>query len=76
MSVLVENNRHPHWNQQLLFNNPPEVIDLSGFLWITLRDKNRIEPIEKFNIPLDYFNHFVPVHLEVHCRNNSEEETT
>lgn len=48
MSVLVEKNRHPHWNQQLLFNNPAEVIDLSGYLWISLRDKNAIEPIEKF----------------------------
>ena len=75
MSVLVEKNRHPHWNQQLLFNNPPEVLDLSGFLWVTLRDKNAIEPIERFNIPLEYFIPFTPVHLEVHCRNKNEEET-
>ena len=73
MSVLVEKNRHPHWNQQLLFNNPSEVIDLSGFLWISLRDKNAIEPIEKFAIPLEYFIPFTPVHLEVHCRSKGEE---
>ena len=75
MSVLVENNRHPHWNQQLLFNNPAEVIDLSGYLWVTLRDKNSIEPIQKFSIPLDYFRPFTPVHLEVHCPGKGPEES-
>lgn len=40
MSVLVENTRHPHWNQELLFNNPPEIIDLTGFFWLIFKDKN------------------------------------
>ena len=71
MSVLIESNRHPHWNQQLLFNNPSEVLDLSklttmplltsspdGFFWITLRDRHSIEPIERFSLPLFVFKAF------------------
>lgn len=73
MSLLINDNRHPHWNQQLLFNNPAEVIDLSGFLWVTLKDKNSLEPIEKFSIPLEYFHPFVPIHMEIHCKGKGEE---
>jgi len=67
LSVLVEQNRHPHWNQQLLFNNPADVIDMSGFLWITLRDRHTIEPIERFCLPLYLFKPYQPVHTEIHC---------
>ena len=41
LSTLVENNQFPDFNQQLLFHNPPEVNDLSGFFWVTIKDKNR-----------------------------------
>lgn len=34
LSVMVENTRHPDWNQELLLSNPPDLLDLSGFLWI------------------------------------------
>ena len=44
MSVMAEGTKHPHWNQQLLFNNPPELLDLSGFFWLHFRDKNQMEP--------------------------------
>lgn len=69
LSVLVEQNRHPHWNQQLLFNNPADVIDMTGFLWITLRDRHTIEPIERFCLPLYLFKPYQPVHTEIHCWN-------
>ena len=58
MSVLVDNTRHPHWNQELLFHNPPEIMDLTGFFWLVFRDKNQIEPFEKFCIPLYAFKAF------------------
>ena len=69
MSSLIEQNRHPHWNEQLLFNNPADVIDLTGFIWITFRDRHSIEPIERFCLPLYLFKPFQPVNVEIHCRN-------
>jgi hypothetical protein len=42
MSNLVESNAYPDFNQQLLFHNPPEVKDLSGFLWVTMKDKSKL----------------------------------
>ena len=41
LSTLVESNQFPDFNQQVLFHNPPEVTDLSGYFWITVKDKNR-----------------------------------
>lgn len=41
MSVMVENNRHPDWNQELLLSNPPDLIDMSGYLWVQFKDRNR-----------------------------------
>ena len=74
MSVLVENTRHPHWNQELLFHNPPEVIDLNGFFWLVFRDKNQIEPFEKFCVPLHALKPFQPVHLEIVTRNPDSDQ--
>jgi hypothetical protein len=74
MSVLVENTRHPHWNQQLLFHNPPEIQDLNGYFWLIFKDRNQIEPFEKFNIPLYAFKDYQPVHLELECRNPDAEQ--
>ena len=67
MSVMCENTRHPHWNQELLLNNPAELLDLSGFLWIVFRDRNNQggQPFEKITIPLFAFRPFQPVHLEI-----------
>ena len=42
MSNLVESNAYPDFNQQLRFHNPPEVKDLSGFLWVTMKDKSKL----------------------------------
>lgn len=44
LSVMVENTRHPHWNQELLLNNPPEIMDLSGYFWLSFKDKHQMEP--------------------------------
>ena len=68
MSVLVESNRHPHWNQEVLFHNPPEILDLSGYFWLIFKDKNQIEPFEMLSVPLYAFKAFQPVHLEIESR--------
>jgi hypothetical protein len=50
----------------LLLNNPPDLIDLSGYLWLTFKDKNSEErPLEKVVIPLFAFRPYQPVHLEI-----------
>jgi hypothetical protein len=41
LSTLVEGSRNPHWNQELLLSNPPELLDLSGFFWLIVKDKNQ-----------------------------------
>lgn len=65
MSVMAENTKHPHWNQELLFNNPPELLDLTGYFWLIFKDKNQLQPFEKLCIPLYAFRAFQPVHLEI-----------
>lgn len=67
MSVMVENTRHPDWNQELLLSNPPDLIDMSGYLWVQFKDKGRpgAETFEKLVVPLFAFRPFQPVHLEI-----------
>ena len=67
-SVIVEDNRHPHWNQQLLLSNPPAHPNVEGFLWVSLTDREVGQPFERFAIPMNFFKEFKPIHLEVHCR--------
>ena len=57
-SVMMEASRHPHWNQELLFNNPAELMDLTGYFWLIFRDKYQLEPFEKLSIPLFAFRPF------------------
>jgi hypothetical protein len=42
MSNYIEKNAYPDFNQQMLFHNPPEVRDISGYFWVILKDKSRI----------------------------------
>jgi hypothetical protein len=37
LSVLIENNHFPDFNQQLLLHNPAEAQDVSGFLELGLQ---------------------------------------
>ena len=68
-SLAVPEERHPHWNQQLLFNNPPECPERDGYFWVALFDKHAAErPYEHFYVPLSFFQAFHPVHLQVQCR--------
>lgn len=49
-------------------------MDLTGYFWLIFRDKNQIEPFEKFSIPLHAFKPFQPIHLEVVCRNAESDQ--
>jgi len=51
-------------------------MDASGYFWVILRDRNQVEPFEKFNIPLHAFKDFQPIHLEVICRNQMSDQKT
>lgn len=67
MSNLVESNAYPDFNQQLLFHNPPEVKDISGYLWVTMKDKSKLSEnmISQFSLPIEGLKPFQPLHLEV-----------
>lgn len=67
MSNLVEKNAYPDFNQQLLLHNPPEVKDISGYLWVTMKDKSKINEslISQFCLPIEALKPFQPLHLEV-----------
>lgn len=51
----------------MLLNNPPELLDTTGFVWLIFKDKASQRVIEKVVIPLFAFRPFQPVHLEVIC---------
>lgn len=71
MSVMIENNQFPDFNQQLLLHNPKEVIDISGFLWIMVKDKNRqdLRQLGTIKIPLDSLQPYQPIQLEAKLPN-------
>ena len=66
MSVMVENNQFPDFNQQLLLHNPKEVSDVSGFFWITIKDKNRQDnpKLGVIKIALDNLKPYHPIFVE------------
>ena len=47
-SVIIDENRHPHWNQQLIINNPPSSPEVEGFLWFSFTDNVVGEPFERY----------------------------
>ena len=59
------------FNQQLLLHNPKEVIDISGFLWIMVKDKNRqdLRQLGTIKIPLDSLQPYQPIRLEAKLPN-------
>mgnify|MGYP007058511369 CR=1 FL=1 len=66
MSVMVENNQYPDFNQQLLLHNPKEVNDVSGFFWIIIKDKNRQDDpkLGVIKIALDNIKPYHPIFFE------------
>lgn len=64
-SIVIQNNRNPIWNQQILYNNPRSITNLEGFLWCILRDKLAFEVLDLFPFPISSMRPFHPVHLEL-----------
>eukprot|EP00830_Metopus_es_P015123 TRINITY_DN4251_c0_g1_i2.p1 TRINITY_DN4251_c0_g1~~TRINITY_DN4251_c0_g1_i2.p1 ORF type:complete len:500 (+),score=89.87 TRINITY_DN4251_c0_g1_i2:417-1916(+) len=62
---VVDDNRHPIWNEQLLYNNPPESDKPSGFLWIGLKDKYNPNLIMTVYIPIELLRPYQPIHLQL-----------
>ena len=60
LSNLIEQNQYPDFNQQLLFHNPPEVKDISGFLWVSMKDKQKLSEttIGQFAVPIEALKPF------------------
>ena len=62
-TLVVEGNRHPVFNQQIMYNAPPEAGELSGYFWIILRDKYVSQPTEKIVFPANFLVPFKPAHI-------------
>ena len=73
MSVMVENNQFPDFNQQLLLHNPKEVGDVSGFFWVTVKDKNRQDDpkVTVIKIALDNLKPYHPILISAKLPSNS-----
>jgi len=68
LSLLIPQERHPHWNQQLLYHSPQECTERDGFFWISLYDKEtNSNSFEYFYIPMSFFQQFKPIHLQILC---------
>lgn len=64
LTNLVDNNRHPIWNQQFYIYNPPGVINKEGFFHLCFRDRNLVDPLDRVYIPLAPMKPFVPYNFE------------
>ena len=63
-STIIESNRHPIWNHQLLYYPPSSVQTYDGFFQIYLKDKFQSQPIQKIIMPINTFKPYHPIHLE------------
>ena len=70
---VVSLNRHPIWNQQILFTNPSTINDYSGFFWILLRDKEDGTILERIKLLTHAMRPFHPLHL--HIKSSKGEES-
>ena len=75
MSVMIENTQYPDFNQQLLLHNPKEVSDVSGFFWLTIKDKNRPDDpkVGVIKLALDNLKPFYPIFIESKLGNQSQD---
>ena len=72
LSTVIPKERHPHWNQQLLYHSPKDCTEKNGFFWVSIFDyETDAAPFEVFYIPMTFFTaNYTPVHLEVQCKPN------
>ncbi len=48
----------------MLLHNPAEAGDLSGYVWVVLRDKVSNQALEQVSLPMTYFKPFIPYHFQ------------
>lgn len=63
-SAIVENNRFPIWNHQVLYYPPSNVQTFDGFFNVYLKDKYQSKPIQKITFPINTLKPYHPVHLD------------
>lgn len=63
-SAIVESNRFPIWNHQVLYYPPSSVQTFEGFFNIYLKDKYQSRPIQKIGIPINTLKPYHPVNLD------------
>lgn len=63
-STIIESNRHPIWNHQLLYYPPSSVQTYDGFFQVYLCDKFQSYPIQKIIMPINALKPYHPIHLE------------
>jgi len=51
-STVEENTRHPLWNEQMHFDNPPEIDKIDGYFWTSIKNKKQASSLERFCFPL------------------------
>ena len=61
----VEKNKHPIWNQELLYYPPENVSTVCGFFHILLKDRYTMTPLQKVIFPLSLFKPFHPFNLDL-----------
>ena len=51
----------------MLYHNPPEIKDISGYFWVILKDKSKLADMEigSFSLPVEGLVPFQPLHLEL-----------
>lgn len=69
---VVSLNRHPIWNQQILYTNPSTINDYSGFFWILLRDKEDGTILERIKLLTHAMRPFHPLHLSIKSSKGNE----
>ena len=65
MTNLVENNRHPIWNQQFYIKNPPGTVKPEGFLYICIRDRNMVDSLDVIYVPIQPMKAFMPYNFVI-----------
>lgn len=73
-STIIESNRHPIWNHQLLYYPPSSVQTYDGFFQIYLKDKFQSQPVQKIIMPINTFKPYHPIHLEFKLDPNNRDD--
>lgn len=70
----VEKNKHPIWNQELLYYPPSNVDKICGFFHIILKDRYQMTSLERFSFPINSLKSFHPVNLDLKLKGKASDE--